>query len=304
MCASCTTALVHKIKTLFLIGLFIIPACDLFIPAIHRFTGTVISMDFGSVLDDSYAYAKEGVWEKRSRWLLLIMSMFIFPFILGYIVRIYRGEKPAPEAGDWRMLFIDGLKLLVVQIIYLAPVILLVILAFIPLFSTLVTSGVFSQEFSSMSDSQLERWLDNHPELIPELLLTGGFMVILLMVAIILAIIITIFSFLGVVRFARTRSISEAFNFSALLTHIGRIGWLNYIIALITISIIGYIFSMILNFFSFIPIIGIIIQLIVMVILYVPFILFSARFSTIIYDAGEEKSPHLSDQTDALPVSF
>ena len=158
-------------------------------------------------------------------------------------------------------LFVDGLKLLVVQIIYLAPVILLIILAFIPLISTLVTSGVFSQNFSSMSDSQSERWLDSHPELISQLLLTGGFMVLLLFVAIILAIIITFFSFLGVVRFARTRSISEAFNFSAILAHIGRIGWINYIIALITISIIGYMFSMFLNFFSFIPLVGIFMEL-------------------------------------------
>jgi hypothetical protein len=260
-------------------------------------------MDFGSMLDDSYAYAKEGVWEKWSRWLLLILSMLIFPFILGYMVRIYRGEKPAPEPGDWWALFADGLKLLVVQVVYLAPVILLVILAFIPLISTLVTSGVFSQEFSSMSDSQLERWLDSHPELIAELLFTGGFMVILLMAAIILAIIITLFSFIGIVRFARTRSISEAFNFSAILAHIGRIGWINYIIALITISIIGYIFSMILNFFSFIPVVGIFIELLVMGILYVPFIQFSARFSALVYNAGEEKPPQLSAPTDASPVN-
>jgi hypothetical protein len=263
---------------------------------------TVIPMDFGSMLDDSFAYAKDGVWERWTRWLLLIVSMFIFPLIFGYIVRIYRGEKPAPEPEQWGSLFVDGLKLLLVEIIYFLPVILLVILAFIPLISTLVTTGVFSQEFSSMSDSQSQRWLDNHPELISELLLTGGFMILLLMAAIILAIIITFFSFIGVVRFARTCSISEAFNFSAILAHIRRIGWTNYIIALIAITIIGYIFSTLLNFFSFIPIIGIFIELLVMGILYVPFLIFSARFSALVYDAGEEKLPSSPDPT--APSSF
>jgi hypothetical protein len=119
-------------------------------------------------------------------------------------------------------------------------------------------------------------------------------MIILLIAAIILAIVITFFSFLGVVRFARTRSISEAFNFSEILAHIRRIGWVNYIIALIAITIIGYIFGMLLNFISFIPVIGIFIELLVMGILYVPFLLFSARFSALVYDEGEENLPQLS----------
>ena len=246
-------------------------------------------MDLGSMLDDSFVYAKDGVWDQWTRWLVLILSMIIVPLILGYIVRIYRGERPAPEPGQWGTLFIDGLKLLIVQIIYLAPVILLLILAFIPLISTLITSGVFSPEFSSMTDSQSEQWLDRHPELIPELLLAGGIMVLLFIVAVIVAIVLSLFSFLGVVRFARTQHISEAFNFGALLAHIGRIGWIDYIIALITITVTGFIFSMILNFFSLIPVIGTIFGLFIMVILYVPFLLFSARFSALVYDVGEEK---------------
>jgi hypothetical protein len=242
------------------------------------------------MLDDSFVYAKEGVWGKWTRWLLLIMSMIIFPFILGYIVRIYQGERTAPEPGEWGTLFVDGLKLLAVQILYLLPVILLVILAFIPMISTMIAAGVLSEDFGSMSDSQTNLWLSSHPELLS----AAGLMILLLLIAVVLALIISVFSFLGLVRFARTRSISEAFNFSAILAHIGRIGWVNYILALVIISIIGFIFGTVMNFFSFIPIIGIIIEFVVMVVLYVPFILFSARFSTLVYDAGEEKNPQFS----------
>jgi len=260
-------------------------------------------MDFGSMLDDSFAYAKDGLRDKWTRWFLLIISMIIFPLILGYVVRIYRGTKPAPEPEEWGSMFIDGLKLLVVHIVYWAPVILLVILAFIPLVSTLVTSGALSEDFSSMSDSQSERWFDSHPEMISDLLVAGGFMVILLVTACILAIVISIFSFLGVVRFSRSGSIGEAFNFSAILAHIVRIGWFSYILALIIITIIGYIFSMILNIFSFIPVIGDIIQLFVMIVLYVPFTLFSARFSCLVYDAGDNKPQLTTDPEATFPVN-
>lgn len=256
-------------------------------------------MDFGSMLDDSFNYAKEGIWERWSRWLILIVSMVIFPLILGYMVRIYRGEKPAPVPGDWGTLFVDGLKLLMVHIIYLLPVILLVILAFVPMISTLIASGALSDDFGSMSDSQTDRWLSSHPELLS----AAGIMVLLLIVAVLLAIIISVFSFLGVVRFARTHRISEAFNFSAILAQIRRIGWINYIIALVIISIIGFIFSMILNIFSFIPVVGDIVSLIVMVILYVPFLLFSARYSACIYDAGEENSAQIPAQAGISPVN-
>jgi Na+/H+-dicarboxylate symporter len=78
---------------------------------------------------------------------------------------------------------------------------------------------------------------------------------------------------------------------------------MNYIVALIAISIIGYIFGMILNFFSLVPIIGIFIQLILMGIFYVPFIIFSARFSSCIYDMGTEESPESSIAPGIPPVN-
>ncbi len=211
--------------------------------------------------------------------------MVVFPLILGYIVRIYRGEKPAPEPGQWGTLFVDGLKLLAVQVIYFLPVILLVVLSFIPMISTLLASGSFSENFATMTESQTERWLNSHPELMT----AAGTMVLLLLAAVLLAIIITIFSYIGTIRFARTGSISEAFSFSEIVARIRRIGWMNYFIALMIIGVIGLIFGLITNIFSLIPVIGDLIGLMIMIILYVPFILFNARYASLVYDAGEEK---------------
>jgi hypothetical protein len=39
-------------------------------------------------------------------------------------------------------------------------------------------------------------------------------------------------------------------------------------------------------------------------ILYVPFILFSARFSALVYDIGEETSPQVSDKTGESTINL
>lgn len=240
-------------------------------------------MDFGSMLDDSFTYAKEGVWGKWKRWVLLMVSVIIFPLILGYIVRIYRGETPAPEPEKWGSLFIDGLKLLVVGLIYALPIILLVIAAFLPLVSTFISAGALSMNFESMTDTQVESWLMTNPQIMTAI----GTMFILLLLAIILAIIITIFSFIGVVRFAKTGSIKEAFNFSGILSQIRRIGWINYLVALIIIVIISFVFCMFLQIFNIIPGIGEIVSLAVMIVLYPPYVLFCSRYAVRVYDSGE-----------------
>ncbi len=249
-------------------------------------------MDFGTMLDESFSYAKEGVWGKWKRWLLLMISVIIFPLILGYIVRVYRGEKPAPEPEHWGSLFIDGLKMLVVCLIYALPIILLVIAAFLPLVSTFVSAGALSMNFEAMTDAQVESWMVSNPEIFSAM----GTMLVLLLVAVILAIVIYIFSFMGVIQFARTGRIGDGFNFSEILARIGRIGWLSYIAALIIISIISFVFCMLLQIFTIIPGIGEFVSFAVMIMLYPPYVMFVCRYSVHVYDSGEPAAPAPAEQ--------
>ena len=50
------------------------------------------------------------------------------------------------------------------------------------------------------------------------------------------------------IRFARTGSFAEAFNFSGIFETIGRIGWLNYIVAIILVGLVVGIPIMVLIF--------------------------------------------------------
>ena len=63
------------------------------------------------MVGDSFAYAKEAVVGKWNKWVMLIIAtiLLVLP-LMGYALKVLRGEKPAPEVEDWGTLFIDGIK--------------------------------------------------------------------------------------------------------------------------------------------------------------------------------------------------
>ena len=85
------------------------------------------------------------------------------------------------------------------------------------------------------------------------------------------------------VRFARTGNMGEAFNFGAIFTHIGKIGWMNYLIALlmVLIALINIaVICLVIN--TIVPYAGIILFIILL-----PFLaLFSPRYITLLYESA------------------
>jgi hypothetical protein len=194
----------------------------------------------------------------------------------GYVMRIYRGTETAPEVDQWGTLFVDGLKLIIVGIIYAIP--MMIIWAF------LYGSMLFA--LMQGNTAAMENWSPNL-----------GLMLLLYVVEIIIGIIMPV----AAIRFARTGSFSEAFNFSAILETIKKIGWINYIIALILIAlVIGIpvciiIFGMILiggiSMFmlggSAIALLGFIAAAILILLILMPlFGVFQARYMTRVYDSA------------------
>ena len=216
-------------------------------------------VDSSKIIEDSFGYAKEGLVGKWDTWILLIFSCIIFPLYLGYVLRIFRGANPSPQLDNWGSMFIDGIKLFIVGLIYSIPVLILCFVLF----------GSADMIRSSVSPSTI-----------------GGFVIAVLLGAIIL-IIVAIITWLIImtagVRFARTDSIGEAFNFGVIFTHIGKIGWMTYIIALlmILITLVNIvIICLVIN--MVIPYTGIILLLILL-----PFLcLFSPRYITLLYESA------------------
>jgi len=223
----------------------------------------VIHMDYMRLLSESFDYAKDAIWGRWVRWLLLLISTIIFPLIYGYTVRVMSGKKPAPELEGWIGLFIDGIKLIVITIVYAIPLMILTLLPvalyLIPVSAT-TTPGTGSA-----------------PGLGPELGIVIALAIFVLFI--VAAIIIGILSTFAVVRFSRTGSMGEAFRVRTLLTHIGRVGWLNCFIALLVMGIVIAIAEFVL---MLIPLIG----WLLLVLLIPAFIIFSARYVALLYESA------------------
>lgn len=216
-------------------------------------------MDYGSMVGESFEYAKEAVVGKWNKWLMLIIATILLGLpLMGYIMKILRGEKPAPEVTDWGTLFIDGIKYVIVVIIWMIPVIIV---------EAIVMGAGFLGAMSGDPTAAMA---------------AIGTMMIGLLVVFVLAIIIALFAMIGVVRFARTGSIGEAFNFSAILATIARIGWVPYIIALVVLCVVGIIFGIVVAILMMIPILGWLLYLC----LISPWAIFVARYVCQLYDSA------------------
>jgi hypothetical protein len=209
------------------------------------------------MVGESFEYAKEAVVGKWNKWLMLIIATILLGIpLMGYVMKVLRGEKPAPEVNDWGTLFIDGIKYLIVSLIYALPIIIVWVLVM-----GASAAAIMSGNYSAM-------------------MAAFGAMALGVLVMFILAVIISVFEVIGIVRFARTGSIGEAFNISAILATINKIGWVPYIIALIVLIVVAIIVGIIVGILTMIPYLGIIIYLC----LIAPITLLFARYICLLYD--------------------
>ena len=211
------------------------------------------------MVGDSFEYAKEAVVGKWNKWLMLIIATILLALpLMGYAMKVLRGEKPAPEVADWGTLFIDGIKAWIVSLIYAIPIIIV----------GFIVAGASAAAFISGNYSAM--------------MAAFGAMALGGLVIFVLGIIIVVFEVIGIVRFARTGSIGEAFNMSAILATINKIGWVPYIIALIVLMIVAIIIAIIVGILMMIPILGIIIY----ICLIAPITLLFMRYICLLYDSA------------------
>ena len=87
---------------------------------------------------------------------------------------------------------------------------------------------------------------------------------------------------LAVVRCARRDGVREAFNIPAILEHIGRIGWVNHIVALLVLWIVLGIANVAIGIFSGLPMIG----WVAGIVIGPAALIFAARYLSLVYDSA------------------
>ncbi len=225
-------------------------------------------MEYGTVISRAFEYTKDALIGKWMHWIILAvlslvqsLTLSLIPLLTGYSVRVLSGKAPAPEVDDWVRLFVDGWKLNIITLIYLIPAILVFLI-----FGGIGVIGVLAGEA-----------VGGDPATIGAAVLSvlGG-----ILIAGIIAIIMAFIALFAIMRFARTDSFGEAFNFSAILNHIGKLGWGTWIIAVIILLVIAIIYGFIVGLLANIPFIG----WLIILFLNVAFIIFYARYFALVYE--------------------
>ncbi|MGC8849397.1 MAG: DUF4013 domain-containing protein [Candidatus Bathyarchaeia archaeon] len=221
-------------------------------------------MDLGENLSSSLEYAKK-MARDAGRWVLLIV-LGVIPvvnwIVMGYWARAVK-ETPAsdepPRLGGYGSMWIQGLKIIVAGVIYMAVPMALMVAGV----STAIP-GVMRRSMTGLTAFPLLR----------------GLAFVMFAAAVVASFLIAIIAVMGIVHMIKQEKFSKAFAINEILGIIGRIGWGSYILWLIVLFVISMIYSLI----GGIPYVGWLITLVLMPL----FLVFTARSAALTYEAGKE----------------
>jgi len=263
-------------------------------------------MNFRLILSDSLTFTKATFLNKWIRWLILILltmpvGLFLMIFIpesllqwnltqkilfglllvinlilsvilAGYGVRIFRGAKEPVEFDHLNGLFVDGLKAIIVMLLYMVPLIILMILTIGTNITLLLSAGQFPTTIGTVQHTNI-------------MLFTLSFFLLVYTILLLP---------IGVIQFARSGSVREGMQFLKAQEYIDRLGWGNYLLAYILLAVIIAISYIGIGILSYVPFIGPIIFLSLLPVL----LIFSIRYMTCVYESA---SPEINrNKADCL----
>ena len=225
-------------------------------------------MNISEIVSDSIRYPSSDWGKVLILGVIFVACILIVPIFLvyGYLFRIIKatlvGLDELPEFDEIGDMFIDGLKIFVISIVYAIPVwIITAIIGLItgPGMNTSTSIGLNPMMFWGLIAANL--------------------------IAIIIALIIGLIEIIAIVNMAYyDGELGAAFRFSEILEHIARIGWGKYIATYIIVAIIAFI-GFLIGILTLFILIGIILLPLVIA----PFItMFATRAVALLFSYNEE----------------
>ena len=226
-------------------------------------------MEIGEIISNSIRYPTSNWGKVLILGVIMIASFLIVPvfLLIGYIFRIIKatiaGLDELPEFDEIGEMFVDGLKVFVVGIVYSIPVI------------------IISLILSAITGSSASASLSLNPAMI------WGF-VLVYIVYIIVAVIVGLIEVIAIANMAYyDGDLGAAFSFSEILDRIARIGWGKYIVTYIVIAIVSFI-----GFLIGILTLFILVGFILLPLVIAPFIyMFGARAIALLFTESIDEIP-------------
>ncbi|MDR2966976.1 MAG: DUF4013 domain-containing protein [Methanobacteriaceae archaeon] len=189
--------------------------------------------------------------------LAIILGIIYWGYELSIIRNTIALKEELPEF-EWGNLIVDGLKVLVLSIVYS-------IIPGIVSFIMMLSVGFLSATASNTSSIVFAN-------------------LFLFLIVFIISIIFQLLLYIAMGKLAETDSLSDAINFIDVFNKIGEIGWANYIIWIIINCIILAIIGFIMGIISIIPIIGALIAFV----LFIPYIvIYHSRALGLLYNESK-----------------
>ncbi|MDO5844826.1 MAG: DUF4013 domain-containing protein [Methanocorpusculum sp.] len=202
-----------------------------------------------------------------------LSCMFFFPFLQGYIYRILKVGKEAPDYRNKWGLFFSGWRVNAVLLYYSIPLIvisLIYLIIFAYIFPNLIS-------YAPITEVQFS------------VILTGILTFIYAALEFISFIFVALFAFVGLVHLARSGSVRESTGIKKMKDIISKIGWYDYILSLVIMSIVfllvTFIFILIGQNLIY-DLWGLGILLAVYIFVMIPLATFFAKYLSYVYDSA------------------
>ena len=227
----------------------------------------------------------------------LIIGLIYSGYSLSIIKETIENKQNSEEIDalpdfDWIKNIVDGIKVLILNTVYMIiPFIVSIILAYalglfnMDLINQYVSIANGSVAYNSSAAVMINGSLSSNPVAFAELSQFGLYMNIVQGIFSVLALIFTLFKMIAQAKLAETSKLSSIFEFKEIFDTIAKIGWGNYIIWFILLIVIASIIGFIGGMITLIPILG----LFVFSLLFLPFLLiFESRAIGLIYNESKQ----------------